>query len=291
LLGSRLDQEVLVLLGSGGQLDELLFLGFRNSWVVQKLVDVAVQEHGAELHHLLLSELGLLLLQGLALFSLLLKQLSSLEEPLGLGGGRLGKGLGNATDVGVVLALEELLLVELDVLLVHLPHFLDFVQVHHEAALVSVGFLDALATKDSQVVGAVEVLHALVVAVAEQALNTLLVFEVHVSQNRVSLHHLVQHVKVERQLVHAIHLLHQLAANWAAHSVAVVQFLKALGAERVSAVHQDSWNALAHVEFFSAEVTEVEAASLVVPLDDVLRLAEGLLVFDPLEVLFPLLAQ
>mgnify|MGYP000182749724 CR=1 FL=1 len=84
----------------------------------------------------------------------------------------------NAFYVGLVLSLVELLLVLVHVALVHLTHFLDFIQVYNEAALVRVVLLDALAAKHRIMIGTIEVLHALFMPLAEQALDAILVFEV-----------------------------------------------------------------------------------------------------------------
>ena len=61
---------------------------------------------------------------------------------------------------------DELLDVVLDGLLLELAHLLDFVEVHHEALLVGVVFLDAFAAENGEVVGTVEVLYPAVVLVA-----------------------------------------------------------------------------------------------------------------------------
>lgn len=55
-------------------------------------------------------------------------------------------------------ALAGLILVLDNVLLLELTHALDFVKVHHEALVVSVQRLDALAAEDVQVVRAIEML-------------------------------------------------------------------------------------------------------------------------------------
>jgi len=53
------------------------------------------------------------------------------------------------------------------ILLLELAHALDFVEVDNEAGIVGVVQLDALPTKNGQVVGAVEVLHTLRVLLAQ----------------------------------------------------------------------------------------------------------------------------
>ena len=151
--------------------------------------------------------------------------------------------------------------------------------------------LDALSAKHSQVVRAVEVLHSGIVFFAQQTVNALLVLEVDVAQNAVAFHDLVQNVKVKGKLVDAFNLLHQLATDWAAHSEVVVQAVQTLRAERVAAVDQDTWNALAHVELFSAIVAEIEAPALVVALDELLRCIFAFLLFLLLLLDDPLLPE
>lgn len=136
----------------------------------------------------------------LFLLQLLLVDQSSLsfKEPLGISLNLVGRDLLRDTAlIGVVLPLLELLLVHLLVEPVHFAHLLDLVQVHHEAPLVSVILFDALSTEDGQVIGAVEVLDPLVMPVAKQAVDTLLIFKVYVSKNTVSFHDLIQDVEVK----------------------------------------------------------------------------------------------
>ena len=104
----------------------------------------------------------------------------------------------------------------------HLPHFLNFVEIHHKAPFISVVFLDALPAKQSEVVRTIEVLHSLVMLIAEQALNALFVLEINVSEHMVSLDDLVQNIEIERQLVYTLNLLDELSANRAPDSVIMV---------------------------------------------------------------------
>ena len=127
------------------------------------------------------------------------------------------------TDVGFVAPQVQLLLVRRYILLVHFPHLVNLIQVHHEALLVCVLVLDALSAKNGKMVRAVEVLHPLVVFLALQALEAFFTFEVDVSKNRIPLYDLVQDVEVKRQLIDSFDLLHQLPANRAAHSVVVAE--------------------------------------------------------------------
>lgn len=69
-------------------------------------------------------------------------------------------------------------------------------------------------------------------------------------------------------------MLDELAADWAAHAVVVMQCLDARGAEGVAAVHQDAGDALAHVVPETAELADVQTARTVVQVQD---LSSGLL--------------
>ena len=89
--------------------------------------------------------------------------------------------MGYAGLVGVILPFFQLLPVLLVVHPVQLSHFLYFVQVHHETLLIRVVLFDALSTEDGQVIRAIEMLNSLVVLVAEEALDAILIFEVQVS--------------------------------------------------------------------------------------------------------------
>ena len=150
----------------------------------------------------------------------------------------------------------------------HLPHLLDLVEVDDEASLIRVVFLDALAAEDSPVVTTVEVLHALVMLLAEEAVDTLLVLEVDVAQDGVPLYDLVQDVEVERQLVDRLDLLDELPANGASHAEIMVQILEAVGAEGVPTVDEDARDLLSDGELVAAEVTKVQPSRQVVSLDD-----------------------
>lgn len=147
------------------------------------------------LHVLVLLLLILLLLEHLLLLHLVTKSLLlcqnilSFEEPFGV---PLDITLCcfkcGIAKVGVVLARLQLLPIECLVLLVHLAHLLDLVEVDYEARLVRVVLFDALAAEHSQVVGTIEVLHSLVVLLTYQAIDAFLVFKVDVAENWISLH-------------------------------------------------------------------------------------------------------
>lgn len=79
----------------------------------------------------------------------------------------------------------------------HFTHLLDFVEVDHETALISVVLFDTLPTEDSKMVGAVEVLDPLIMLVAQKAIDAILIFEVDIPQDIISFHDFVQDIKVE----------------------------------------------------------------------------------------------
>jgi len=218
-------------------------------------------------HLLLLLEHHKLMLL-LLLMLQLLKHLSSLQEPLGVALDLTDKNLLFRIALrGLVFSLVKLLLVHLLVHPVHFSHHFDFVEVNHKATFISMVFLDALPAENGEVVGTVEMLHALVMTLAKQTVNAILVLEVDVSQDAVSLDDFVEDIEVQRQLVHTLDLLHQFSADGASHSVVVVQALKALSAEGMSAVNEDARYSLTHVELFSAIVAKVETSCLVISLD------------------------
>ena len=78
----------------------------------------------------------------------------------------------------------------------HLPHFLDLVKIDHKASFIGVVFLDTLAAKDGEVIRTVEMLDALIVFFTEQAINALLVFEIDIAQNWITLDNFVKDVEV-----------------------------------------------------------------------------------------------
>ena len=118
----------------------------------------------------------------------------------------------------------------------------------------------------------VKVLDSLIMLVAEQALDAVLVLEVQVPQDGVALHNFIQNVEVQGKLVDALNLLDELAANRTAHPEVMVEYLKALRAEGVPAVDEDARNSLANIELLATIVAIVEAARPVIPLYYDLRL-------------------
>ena len=78
----------------------------------------------------------------------------------------------------------------------HFPHFLNLIQVHNEAALVRMVLLDAFTAEYGQMVRAVEVLHSLVMLLANQAINTLLIFKIYVTKYWIAFYKLIQHVEI-----------------------------------------------------------------------------------------------
>ena len=77
-----------------------------------------------------------------------------------------------------------------------LSHLLYFIEVNDKALLVGVILLDTLPAKHSHVIGAVKVLHSLVMFITEQRLYTVLVLEVQISQYAVSLDDFIQYVEI-----------------------------------------------------------------------------------------------
>lgn len=124
----------------------------------------------------------LLLLKQEKLVLLLLEQNGfPFQEPLWIAFDLvIGYLLGDARLVGSVRPLLQLFLIGLLVKPVHFTHLLDLIQVHNEATLVRMVFLDALAAKYREVVGAIEVLHALIVLIAQQAVDALFVLKVNI---------------------------------------------------------------------------------------------------------------
>lgn len=116
-----------------------------------------------------------------------------------------------------------MLLVEALILLMHLAHFLDLVEVDNEAGFVSVVLLDAFPTENCQVVRAVKMLYSLVVLLAYQTVYALLVLKINISQYGVPLYELVENIEIEGQLVDGLDAFHELAANRAPHPLVVVQ--------------------------------------------------------------------
>ena len=86
-----------------------------------------------------------------------------------------------ATLISIILPLFELFLIHLLVKPMHLSHFLDLEEIHHEAPLICMILLDALSTENGQMVRAVKVLHSLVMLITQEALCTIFILEVYVS--------------------------------------------------------------------------------------------------------------
>ena len=128
--------------------------------------------------------------------------------------------------------------------------------------------LDALPAEDRLVVRAVEVLHSLVVFLAEEAIDAFFVLEIDISQDRISFDDFVKNVEVQRQLVHGFNILNQLTADGAPDPEIVVQVTEALSAESVTAVDKDTRYLFAYGELITAIVAKVETTSLVVALND-----------------------
>ena len=173
----------------------------------------------------------------------------------------------------------------------HLSHLFDFVKIDNKAAFIGVIFFDALSAEHREMVWTVEVLDPLVMLVAEQAVHALLVFEVDVSQDTISLYNLIQDVEVQRNLVYAFQLLDKLAADGTPHPKVMVQYWQALGAECMTAVNKNSWYPFANVELFSAIVAEVQTTIFVISLDQIWILLTSLFFFGLMLFVQTLLLQ
>ena len=85
------------------------------------------------------------------------------------------------THISAILSSVKLLRIQGHVLAMHLAHFLNLVKVNHKASFIGVVLLDAFSTKDGLVVRAIEVLHSLLVLLAEQTVDAFLIVVVNVS--------------------------------------------------------------------------------------------------------------
>jgi len=153
-----------------------------------------------------------------------------------------------------------LALIECNVLPLQLPHFLNFIEVHHEALLVRVFNLNALSAEDGAVIRAVEMHYPLVVRHAELALHSLgaFVVEVNQAQERVSLNDLVQDVDVQGEALRRLEVLYELPTYWTAHAEVFEQAIsKALSAKCMPAMYKDARDACTHVVLLSTEMTVV----------------------------------
>ena len=104
----------------------------------------------------------------LLLLLLLQHQLSSLKEPLGITHYLVGSdSLSYTTLISIVLSLFQLTFIHLLVHPMHLTHLFDFIEVHNKTALISMVFLDALSAEDRQMIRTIEVLHPLIMLVAQ----------------------------------------------------------------------------------------------------------------------------
>ena len=160
-----------------------------------------------------------------------------------------------------------------NVLLLKLPHTLDFIQVHDEAIVVAVQWFDAFSTEDRQVIRAVEVLDTLWMLLAELLTESLfiLVLEVEgsLAENWILFDDFIEDVDIQWESLGAFKLLDQFSANGASYSVFVVQLLDAASAESVPAVDEYAWDTFSNVVLECAEGTDVELTGLVVQVHDV----------------------
>ena len=131
----------------------------------------------------------------------------------------------------VLVAFARLILILDDVLNLELPHALNFVEIHHEAFIVSVVGLDALSAEHSQVIGAVEVFHAFIMNLAHLVRERLFVFilevEVYFGKNGVLGDDFIKNVNVQWKSLGTLKLFDQLTTDWATDTILVVQLLDA----------------------------------------------------------------
>ena len=172
---------------------------------------------------------------------------------------------------GIILPFFELLGIHQLIFTVHLPHFLDFVEINDKAALICMVLLDALPTEYCQMIRAVKMLYSLVMFFTEQGLRLeVFILEIDISENVVTLDYFIQNVEVKRQLINSFDLLHKFPADWTSNPIVIMQLGKTLGAKSVTTVNQNSWYPLTYIEFFSAEVTKVKTTSFVICLEEIL---------------------
>ena len=147
---------------------------------------------------------------------------------------------------------------------------------------------DALSAKHCQVIRTVEVFHSLWVLHAQLICErvfiiigagaaSLLEIKVGFREYGVLFDNLIKNVDVEGESLSTLQLLDEFAADWAPHSVVVVQVLNARSAQGVPAVHQDARDALTNVVPQAAELTDVQATRRVVQVQDRLLARGGLL--------------
>ena len=117
------------------------------------------------------------------------------------------------------------------ILLLKLPHPLNFIKVHHEALLVSMIGLDTLPAEYSEMVRAIKMLDSLRVLFTKLITQSffILIIKVKISllKNRIFLNHLIENVNVQRKSLCTFKLLDKLSTNWASHSVFVMELLNA----------------------------------------------------------------
>ena len=126
--------------------------------------------------------------------------------------------------------------------------------------------------------------------VAQQALNTFILIKVNITQNVVPLHDFIKNVKVKRQFIDTLHLLHQLSADWASDSEVVMKDSQTLSAKSMSAVNYNSRYLFANIELVSAVIAKVQPSRFVVSFQE-WCLSRILFVFHHLAFVFSLLLQ
>ena len=90
--------------------------------------------------------------------------------------------------VGFIFPHLQLSLVQLRILPVHFAHLLDLIKIHDEALLISVVLLYAFSAKYRQMVGAIEMLHSLVMLIAQKTVDTLIIFKIDITEYTITLY-------------------------------------------------------------------------------------------------------
>ena len=108
---------------------------------------------------------------------------------------------------------------------------------------------------------AIKVLDSILMSLAELLRHLLFILivkiEITVGKLCVLLNYLVQDIDIQGESFGTIQLFDKLSANWAAHTILMVQFRDTVGAQGVSAMHKNSRNALSHIIFETTELTDV----------------------------------
>jgi len=124
----------------------------------------------------------------------------------------------------------------------------------------------------------IKVLNALFVVFTKQAVDAFFVFKVDVSEDTISFYNLIQNIEVQWQFVNTFHLFDEFSANWASHSIIMVQSSQTLRTKSVAAVNHDSRNFLSDIELTPTIVTIVETTAFVISAHQIFALILVLLI-------------